>query len=248
MKFLKVAIVDDDLEDLSAAIDYVTNYIFKNHNELSYNLKVKSYQQAADFIKSFETERYDLIILDICMKDIDGIKLARLIRVKDRDCHIIFLTSSDEFLLDGYSVFASGYFIKPLSEHEEEFNNTFNYIYPKLLEKNQEITVSVTKSMDITIPYKNICFIDINENHKLRITTINQELITTMSYQKCQQLLLGDKRFLECHYRIIINMDYIQSMQSDDFILSNGTKIPISQRKRKEAKRRYMQYLAHKDD
>ena len=78
------------------------------------------------------------------------------------------------------------------------------------------------RNINLNLPYDDIYCIDINENHKLRIITKNQELITTMAYQECQQILLSDKRFLECHYRIIINMDYVTSMKSEDFILKNG--------------------------
>ena len=41
-------------------------------------------------------------------------------------------------------------------------------------------------------------------------------------------------------------MDYIKSMENEDFILDNAVKIPISQRKRRESKLKYMKYLANK--
>ena len=108
--------------------------------------------------------------------------------------------------------------------------------------------VTVARNIRLDIPYKSIYFVDINENHKVRINTSNQELIITMNYQQCQEILLSDKRFLECHYRIIINMDYVKSMKEEDFILKTGIKIPISQRRRREAKLAYMNYILHKND
>ena len=245
---MNVAIIDDSPEDLAAAIDYFTDYISKNHIELFYNLKVRSYNSPVEFIKSFDTEKFNLIILDIFMKELNGMQLAQFIRDKDKECSIIFLTNSDSFLLEGYTVFAAGYFIKPLREHSEEFNKTFEFIYPKLLEKHQEIRIPLIKNDEIDIPYKNIYFVDINIKHRLRINTRSQEFITTMSYEDCRKWLLTDKRFLECHYRIIINMDYIISMKDEDFVLNNGVKIPISHRRHKEAKWQYMQYLARDTD
>ena len=55
------------------------------------------------------------------MHELNGIQLAKIIRSKDKDCNIIFITSSEEFLIDGYSVFAVGYFLKPINENEETF-------------------------------------------------------------------------------------------------------------------------------
>ena len=112
----------------------------------------------------------------------------------------------------------------------KKLKKIFEFIYQKL-EKNLELPVTVVRNMNLNIPYKYIYFVDINENRKVRITTKNQKLIVTMNYSDCQKCLFNDKRFLECHYRIIINMDNIQSMNSEDFMLKNGFKIPISQRK-----------------
>lgn len=244
---MKIAVVDDSAKDLSSEIDCLTNYISKNKLGLSLNLKINGFQSAADFIKSFEPGKFDLIALDIIMNDINGIQLAKMIRAKDRDCHIIFITNSTEFLIEGYSVFAVGYFIKPVSEHEEEFKKTFEFVCSKL-EKNLELPVTVIRNVKLGVPYKDICFVDINEKHKVRITTIDRELIITMNYAQCQEILMNDRRFLECHYRIIVNMDHIQSMKEEDFILKNGVKIPISQRKRRESKITYLNYILHKND
>ena len=244
---MKIAVVDDSAQDLSAEIDYLSNYISNYYHGLSDNLKINGFQSAADFLNSFETYKFDLIILDIVMKDMNGIDIAKIIREKDKSCNIVFVTSSEDFLIDGYSVFAIGYFIKPINEHENEFNKMFEYIYPKL-EKSKELIIRLIRNINLNVPYDDIYCVDINENHKLRIITKNQELITTMTYQECQQILLSDKRFLECHYRIIINMDYITSMKSEDFILKNGIKIPISNRRKRESKIKYMDYLLHKND
>ena len=224
---MKIAVVDDSVKDLSSEIDCLTNYISKNKLGLSLNLKINGFQSAADFIKSFEPGKFDLIALDIIMNDINGIQLAKMIRAKDRDCHIIF--------------------IKPISEHEEEFKKTFEFVCSKL-EKNLELPVTVIRNVKLGVPYKDICFVDINEKHKVRITTIDRELIITMNYAQCQEILMNDRRFLECHYRIIVNMDHIQSMKEEDFILKNGVKIPISQRKRRESKITYLNYILHKND
>ena len=245
---MKAAFIDDVESDLSAASDYVTNYIVENHVELSRNLIVSKYLSPSKFVAEFERERFDLIVLDIFMKEMNGIQVAEFIRTIDLDCSIIFLTSSDAFLLEGYLVFASGYFIKPLVEHEAEFRKTFDFILPKLLKTQQSIRIPTTKAMEFDVPYEKILFADINEKHKVRVMTRAQEFVTSMSYEACAHWLLTDARFLECHYRIIVNMDHIENMLDEDFILTSGHKVPISHRKRREAKWKYMQYLAHRGE
>lgn len=245
---MKLALIDDDEKDLAEATDYLTHYIEHNHIELSYNMKLTTYREPKKFIEEFYGGRFDLIVLDIYMKEMNGLNVAQLIRTKDRDCSIIFVTSSDEFMLDGYQVFASGYFLKPLSRHEAKFKQTFDFIYPKLMLRHQEIRIPIIRSMDVDVPYASIMFVDINEKHKLRIATRTRDFVSPMPYEDCQRWLATDKRFLECHYRIIVNMDCIVEMLEEDFLLADGRKVPISHRKRKEAKWRYMQYLAHKGE
>lgn len=245
---INLALVDDVESELLKAEAFITNYVETNHAELANGLNVSKYQSPLQFIKNFERGRFDLIVLDIFMKELDGLKVAQFIRTKDRDCNIIFLTSTDAFLLEGYQVFAAGYFVKPLDQHAEAFKKTFEHIYPKLLERNQTLRLPLAKGVEIDVPYDNILFADINEKHKLRMVTRAKEFISAMNYEDCARLLLTDKRFLECHYRIIVNMDQIANMLDEDFVLTDGRKVPISYRKRKQSKLQYMQYLAHKGD
>ena len=69
---------------------------------------------------------------------------------------------------------------------------------------------------------------------------------TVLSYNQCQEMLTKDNRFIECHYRIILNMDYVWRMGQDDFVLKDGSKVPISTRRKKEVKAAYMHYMAHR--
>ena len=243
---MRIAIVDDAAEDLSQGIDFLKTYISKNYPDLE--IKLEPFEDPEKFLDEFERGKFDLILLDIIMETMNGIQAAQRIREIDRDCSIIFVTSSEDFLIDGYSVFAIGYFLKPIQDHEGDLKRTFEFILPKILEKNRTLKVMAIGNLKLDIPFKEILLVDISPNHKVRIVTVNQEIFTTMNYRDCQEILLQDQRFLECHYRIIINMDRVQSMKSEDFILSNGIKVPMSQRYRRESKLAYMNYLLHKND
>ena len=88
---------------------------------------------------------------------------------------------------------------------------------------------------------------DIDYRHRLCIYLADgQKFVTNNNYSELAPILLADSRFLECYHRIIINMDYIKSMEPDDFILLDNTSIPISQRKKREVKVKYMHYFASK--
>ena len=200
-----IAIVDDSARDLFSAKKYLTEYICENHSDIVKNCKIDIFTSGEEFLEKFQPNKYSLIVLDIFMNTINGLRTAQIVRMRDRNCKIIFLTNSDEFILDGYSVFASGYFIKPIEENKQKLADTFEYIFPDLLENVQNLNV-IVKNENISISYSNIYFIDINFNHLLRINLQNNEIVSKSRYSECQSQILNDKRFLECHHRIIVNI------------------------------------------
>ena len=86
---------------------------------------------------------------------------------------------------------------------------------------------------------RNILFVDINENHLLSIHLPESVVETSIPYLQIQGMLEADDRFMECHHRIIINMEHVRRMDREIFILKDGTKVPISKRKLREAKAAY---------
>ena len=239
---MNIAVVDDLADDLLAAKTFLTNYLEKNFAEVVANVQIKTFSDPEDFLSDFKPEKFDMLILDIFMKPLNGIQVAQIVRNQDKDVSIIFLTTSDDFILEGYKVFAVGYFLKPLSENLDQFAKTFRYIFPKLVENQKKLSIRVGKS-EILIPYKNILYIDLDERHHLQIHLPNKHFSANMSYDECFNILKNDSRFVECYHRILLNMNFIKRMDSDDFILTDGTKIPISKRKSKESKLKYMNHL-----
>ena len=239
---MNIALVDDLRSDLRDAKAFLTNYLAKNFAEVAPNVKIQSFSNPEDFLRVFKPESFDLIILDIFMRPLNGIQVAQVVRNQDRDVFIIFLTTSDDFILEGYKVFAVGYFLKPLSENLDQFSKTFYYIFPKLVENQKKLSVRVD-SGEILVPYKNIRYIDLDERHHLQIHLPNKQFPANMTYEDCFNVLKTDSRFVECYHRILLNMNFIKKMDSEDFILTDGTKIPISKRKSKESKLKYMNHL-----
>ena len=57
---------------------------------------------------------FDLIILDIQMRNQNGMELARQIRRDDPQVPLLFLTATKEYVFEGYEVNALRYLIKPI--------------------------------------------------------------------------------------------------------------------------------------
>ena len=243
---MKIAIVDDERDELISAETYLRQYLRENWAEDEPNIQIETFSCAKDLLKIFKPGMYQLVILDIRMPEINGMQTAQIIRARgDNEVNIVFLTSSDDYILNGYRVFAVGYFMKPITNRADEFAKTFKHIFPKFCKKNPELVLNVDGN-EVLIPYGNIFYVDIEDGHRLCVHLADRKILTMNSYADIWEILSQDERFLESYHRIILNMDYVKLMKEDDFILINDALVPISKRKKKEVKVKYMRYFARK--
>ena len=73
------------------------------------------YESAEEFLFKNETFLYDVVFLDIAMRQMNGVELARAIRQKDKNLPIAFLTADRTFAIEGYEVHAVRYLLKPVT-------------------------------------------------------------------------------------------------------------------------------------
>ncbi|MBR2142697.1 LytTR family DNA-binding domain-containing protein [Anaerovibrio sp.] len=242
---MNIAIVDDNDLDRQAVLSVCQDYISQNYPREEEFCHYSAFSCGEELIAGLYAGKYDLIILDIYMGGITGLEAARIIREKDREVKIIFLTNSEEYTLDGYRVFATGYFIKPISEHIDEFVKTFDYIVPQIIKNSAVLSIRINDKK-LEVPYGDIIYIDVRDSHSFNIHLKNQVVISYMPYSELCDALQKDERFLECHHRIIINMDYVESMEQEEFILKDSNRIPISRRKRQGVKIAYMSHIINR--
>ncbi|WP_022853621.1 response regulator transcription factor [Thermodesulfatator atlanticus] len=100
----KILIIEDDLDII---------YVLKEHLELD-GFEVFEAETAKKGLKILEEEAPDLILLDLNLPDIDGIKLCKMIRQKS-DIPIIMLTARDSLSdkVRGLESGADDYLVKP---------------------------------------------------------------------------------------------------------------------------------------
>ena len=78
---------------------------------------------AGNYIQALEAAKesvIDVAVLDIDMPGMSGLGLAKSLKECNPDTNIIFLTAFDNYALDAFSLFASGYLLKPVNEKELE--------------------------------------------------------------------------------------------------------------------------------
>ena len=117
--------------------------------------RICTFPSGEAFLFAYEEDKaYDVLLLDVKMRNISGIDLARRIREEDDRAEIVFLTSYFEFAGEGYDVDALHYLLKPVSE--KELSNAFFRTHRSYLVSLRHITrisrTSVTLEGEIELP------------------------------------------------------------------------------------------------
>ena len=106
---LRIATVEDDANDLEALRTHLSRY--EKENGLKF--QVTEFRDGEDIVTDYSAD-YDLILMDIEMAFLNGMKAAEKIRELDKDVIIIFITNMPQYAIQGYKVNALDYMLKPI--------------------------------------------------------------------------------------------------------------------------------------
>ncbi len=179
---------------------------------------------------------FDIILLDIYMKDHLGIDVARKLREIGFGGSIVFLTASSDFAIDGYDVSASGYILKPATV--ERLSEVLGRVFKGI----QEQTYPVRRRSSVhRVPLREILYIE-SINNRCVLHRHGGESYNI--YKRLDEIEkeLTDKRFLRCSQSFIVNMDYIVKVDRS-FYLTTGDIVLIRQRSLKAMQQAYYDYI-----
>ncbi|SFD03580.1 LytR/AlgR family response regulator transcription factor [Butyrivibrio sp. YAB3001] len=109
---IRIGIVDDDMDSRKRLKQEIEEYAAENI--LKYELQ--EYESAHAFLDGGE-QGFDMLFLDIDMPGMSGMELAEKIRETDHEVVIIFCTNLQQFAINGYTVGALGFMVKPVQTY-----------------------------------------------------------------------------------------------------------------------------------
>ena len=106
---IRIGIVDDEKQERDQLKQALARFGAENGTELN----VQEFDCAAVYLAA-QDRNFDILFLDIDMPQMSGMELAEKIRETDQDVILIFCTNLQQFALNGYSVGALGFIVKPI--------------------------------------------------------------------------------------------------------------------------------------
>lgn len=230
---MKIALIDDEPEEL----DFLLQIIEKNSPDSEFNTKpIDTFLSGEAFLAQWQAGAYDMIFLDIYLKDSLGIDIARQIRKTDSKVLLIFCTTSNEFASESYEVSAHNYLLKPFSE--EKVANMLKQLNQKTHEPGYEITLPDGQKLLL----RNIIFTEYCNHVVIFYNKKGGNIQTRISHGELELLLCQYPFFYCCSKGIIVNFYEIESENKEYFQMSNGKRVPISRRKAKDVQEAYTRF------
>ena len=221
---LRIAIVEDEEVFARELEEYLHRYAAETFRQIS----ITHYSDGDEIAGNYRGG-FDLLLMDIQMKFMDGMTAAEKIRERDQEVVIIFITNRTDYAVRGYEVDALDYVVKPLE-------------YFSFSQKLDRAVTRIGKRMVRYVPihasgglYKvaasRILFVE-SEKHNLHFYLTSGELVSRMNISEAEEMLKG-LGFYRCGKGYIINLDKVDSY-SDGICRIGSFSIPVSRSKKKE--------------
>ena len=227
---IRIAICDDDEEICETLSNWTGKICF---SKMDY--KISCFNDGKEILEQIEQDKFefDLLILDIHMKHIDGMQVARVIREKRLDIDIIFVTISEKYVYEGYKFKAFSYVLKPISY--EVFCDELTRFLDEREEVSDILNITV-RGNSIKLFLKDILYFA-SDKRVIKAISKKEEIVF---YEKLDAVYESIKHtgFVRCHQSYIVNIKHIVEFNNSHILLSNGMSIPISRAYAKEISRR----------
>lgn len=202
---------------------------------------VGSCKNAIDAFNIINSNKIDLIFLDINMPEISGLSFAGSI---NKDIKIIFTTAYREYAVDGFNLKAVDFLLKPISFERllQAVNKFLDETIPVksaikkelVYEKSDFIFVRSDRKM-IKINFSDVSYIESLGDY-LKINLSNKIIITRETITSIEAKLPKNE-FLRIHRSFIISINKIESF-TNEFVEVNNKALPISRSYKKDVLRR----------
>ena len=240
---LRIAVCDDNIDELSNMVQLIDLY----RTSKNFNCEYAAFPNGIELISALEKGmRFDIYCLDIIMPGFTGIDVAKDIRDFDKTARIIFFTSSSEFALKSYSVKAVNYILKPITK--EKLFIAFDEMLEQIQTEHDEDALIVKSKEGIQkIVISNLVFAEVLGRNVMYHLRSGKVIECAESFSNACDNLLKYGCFVKTHRCYLVNMQYVDTIETHQVTLQALSPVPVAQGKAQEIKQRYLNYQMEKD-
>ncbi|MBR2087221.1 MAG: response regulator transcription factor [Oscillospiraceae bacterium] len=237
---LTIAAVDDEPEFLSELTDAL--HKLTEHME---ETRITAFSDSTAFLQA--NEPFDLIFMDIDMPVINGMEVAALLRERNSNAALIFISSYEHFVFESIRYMPFRFIRKSL--YQEEVPEALQSWFALQSNQKQSITLRTgTGNANTFLLSEVIGFYAVR--HDIYVLKQPHDSIQLygrdMTMEKLEELT-ADTGFLRPHKSWLVNFRYIHQIFREEIILKSGDHIPLSRRRTNEIRLQYSKLLRERD-
>ena len=231
---IKILVLEDEKSQQERLSQFLARYAQANPD---FQYIMTLYDRGIQFLTDYRRDA-DLIFLDIRVPDMLGFDVAKKLRKTDENVMIVFITSLTQYAIEGYSVGAFDYILKPL--RYASFAAKMDRIRRSLSHRENRVMLDLrTKEGGQRVSADSITYIE-SEAHDISVHTDGQVIRVWGTLSKFEEEL-KTADFVRCNTSYLVNLKYVQTVRKDEVVVG-GAALPISRSRRKaflEALARY---------
>ncbi len=222
---MRAAIVEDECPATERLKQYCADYGAEKRRQI----KADSFSDPAAFLEQY-SPAYDLVLLDIQMPGMNGMRLAERLRETDSEVLIVFVTNMAQYAVQGYRVAALDFILKPISYFQ--FSQMMDRVFRCLEQRRPASLVVTSRRETYRIPVAEICYIE-SQNHKLLIHREDSVLEAWTALSAVEENL-PPRQFSRINAGTLVNLGKVAGVRRDNVQLLSGEELPIARRRKKE--------------
>ncbi len=197
-------------------------------------------------------KRFDLLLLDIEMPRLSGMELARRVHELLPDALMLFVTAHYKYAVDAYELHIFRYI--PKNQLKERLPHALKDAVSLLEIQNTDSYIISSQNRLERIPYKEILYIEKDGKNALFhiAAPSRKDEASTGRSRRIRKTLSGvfDELHSEEFYFIdrgyIVNLRHVTGISHTDCVLTDQTRLPVSQSRLSELKKRLNTYWKDK--
>ncbi len=227
----RIAVCDDERFFAESLVNCISEYM--DSKDFAY--QVDSFYSINDLRYAIEKKQYDLLFLDIIVRDASGMQFAHELRERANDIKIIFISSNTDYAMEAFSVYPVTFLAKPIDRKD------VGIVLEKMVSqfiKKPTLIINDKINGRTVVPCESITYLE-SQGHDIVIRCSNLDTLSFNGVFSEFVSKLTEPYFFKCHRSYAVNLRYVHRLQNSRFVMSDGSIIPISKPLYKQAQERF---------
>ena len=231
---INLAIVEDEDSYAQQLTEFVTRFQKESGN----TFRITRFKDGDEITNGYRGQ-FDIILMDIEMKLMDGMTAAEEIRKLDQKVVIMFITNMTNYAIRGYQVDALDYVLKPVSYFA--FSQKLDRAISRIKKSSSNI-ISIDMGAGVKkLDVDNIFYIE-SEGHNLNFYTSAGEFTIRARLADFEQQL-SPYDFFRSNKGYLVNLKYVDGVENGACII-DGKQLQISRSRKNDFMSALTDYMA----